>query len=170
MRGEFSSKFKNAIERTPLQSLLILTEYLRIIWRNPTSSLWISKVEHRLNLLFSFCLKYEGDIPFGSLDTICIMICPHICLSVNTNTHASVHTHNWPCLRMRCTYIIRKNVYQKTAIPVIQAFILYFHRNRISLGAYLTYLASQDTFSWVPNCPKNKPVWAMWKCIVFISK
>ena len=25
-------------------------------------------------------------------------------------------------------------------------FILYFHRNRISLGAYLIYLASQDKF------------------------
>ena len=32
MKGEFSSKYKNAIERAPLQSLLILTEYdLRII-------------------------------------------------------------------------------------------------------------------------------------------
>ena len=40
-------------------------------------------------------------------------------------------------------------------------FILYFHKNRINLGAYLTYLASQDNLSWVPNCPKNKPVWAM---------
>ena len=33
-------------------------------------------------------------------------------------------------------------------------FVLYFHRNKISLGAYLTYLASQDNFSWVPHCPK----------------
>ena len=120
-------------------------------------------------LLFSFWLKYEGDIPFGSSYTICIMICSHKCLSVNTHTHASVHTHNWSCLRMRCTYIIRKNVYQKQPFLLYKPYHIIYPQIRICLGAYSTYLASQDNFKWVPNCPKNKPVCAMWKCIVFMS-
>ena len=52
-------------------------------------------------------------------------------------------------------YIIRKNVYKNSNSCYTSLFIIYFHRNRISLGAYLTYLASQDNFSWVPHCPKN---------------
>ena len=74
MRGEFSLKYKYAIERTAHTDL---TDSDRISTYDMTY-LWIYKDEHRLNLLFSFYLKYEGDIPFGSLYTICIMLCPHI--------------------------------------------------------------------------------------------
>ena len=70
-------------------------------------------------------IKYEGDIPFGSLYTICIMICPHIYLSVNT--HASLHTHNWSCLRILYGVLILSGRMstKKPAIPVLQALSYY---------------------------------------------
>ena len=116
-----------------------------------------------------------------------------VCLSVNTHTHASVHTHNWSCLRMRCTYIIRKHVFKNSSYCYTSLFIWFFHRNRLSvvlncidswslhpyllsLRAFLTYHGRPGQFAMgaklfirIPLIRKqvilkNKPVWAMWKC------
>ena len=92
-----------------------------------------------------------------------------------------------PCIRITdhvsvCGVLISSGrMSTKTAVPVVQAFSYYIstetelvweltwptlHPRTMFHGCLIVY---RDPLNVKTSCPKNKPRWAMCKCIVFMS-